>query len=64
MDPKDLARDTSGTRAYAAFVVEMAERVPNAVLPSISLVMGLLDGEVQLLMCKLILVELLCNSNY
>ena len=26
MDPRDLARDTSGTRAYADFLVELAGR--------------------------------------
>lgn len=46
MDPKDLARDTSGTRAYAAFLVEMAEKIPAAMLPNISVLISLLDGEV------------------
>ena len=46
MDSSDLSRDTSGTRAYAAFLVEMTERCPAAVLPNISLLQGHLDGEV------------------
>ena len=46
MDAKDLSRDTSGTRAYAAFLVELAEKIPAVMLPSISVIMGLLDGEV------------------
>ena len=46
MDPRDLARDTSGTRAYAAFLVELAERSPAAMLKDISVLIGLLDQEV------------------
>ncbi|XP_052287084.1 condensin complex subunit 1-like isoform X2 [Dreissena polymorpha] len=45
MDGSDLSRDTSGTRAYSQFVVEMTERCPAAVLPNISLLLGHLDGE-------------------
>lgn len=46
MDPKELARDSSGTRAYAAFLVELAQCVPEVVLPNISVILDLLDGEV------------------
>ncbi|XP_013415078.1 condensin complex subunit 1-like isoform X2 [Lingula anatina] len=45
MDPRDLARDNSGTRAYAAFMVELAERIPEVMLPNISVLIPLLDGE-------------------
>jgi len=46
MDPKELSRDSSGTRAYAAFLVELARCVPAVMLPSISVLLVLLDGEV------------------
>ena len=46
MDSADLSRDTSGTRAYTQFLVEMTENDPAAVLPNISLVLSHLDGEV------------------
>ena len=46
MDSADLSRDTSGTRAYTQFLVEMTENNPAAVLPNISLVLCHLDGEV------------------
>ena len=46
MDPADLSRDTSGTRAYSTFLVEMAEKVPAAILPNMSLVVCHLDTEV------------------
>ena len=46
MDPQDLARDNSGTRAYATFLVEIAEKVPAVMLPSISVLLCHLDGEV------------------
>ncbi|XP_053379231.1 condensin complex subunit 1-like [Mercenaria mercenaria] len=45
MDGADLSRDTSGTRAYSAFLVEMTEKCPAAVLPNISLLLCHLDGE-------------------
>lgn len=47
MDPRDLARDTSGTRAYADFLVELAGRVPSQIIPNISVLLCHLDGEVQ-----------------
>eukprot|EP00057_Strongylocentrotus_purpuratus_P001456 XP_001199144.2 PREDICTED: condensin complex subunit 1 [Strongylocentrotus purpuratus] len=45
IDSHDLTRDNSGTRSYASFLVEMAERVPDAMLPCISLILCHLDGE-------------------
>ena len=51
---KDLSRDTSGTRAYSAFLVELAEKVPAVMMPSISVLLALLDGEVsQCELCKI-----------
>jgi len=46
MDTKELSRDSSGTRAYAAFLLELARCVPAVMLPSISVLLVLLDGEV------------------
>ena len=46
MDPQDLARDNSGTRAYAGFLVEVSEKIPAVMLPSISVLLCHLDGEV------------------
>ena len=46
MDPRDLARDTSGTRAYADFLVELAARVPTQIIPNISVLLCHLNGEV------------------
>ncbi|XP_078617056.1 condensin complex subunit 1-like isoform X2 [Branchiostoma floridae x Branchiostoma japonicum] len=45
MDPSKLVRDNSGTRSYAAFMVELAERVPALMLPNISVILCHLDGE-------------------
>jgi condensin complex subunit 1 len=39
MDPKDIARDSSGTRCVASFLVEVAEKIPLVMLPSISVLM-------------------------
>jgi len=47
MDTKDLSRDSSGTRAYAAFLMELARCVPDVMLPTISVLLVLLDGEVR-----------------
>lgn len=45
MDAGELARDTSGVKAYAAFLTELGEKVPGEILPHVSLLMGLMDGE-------------------
>ncbi|CAG2242406.1 CAPD2 [Mytilus edulis] len=45
-DPKDIARDPSGTRCISAFLVEVAEKIPLVMLPSISVLMCHLDEEV------------------
>ena len=46
MESSDLSRDTSGTRAFSQFLVELADKIPSHVLPNISLLMAHLDGEV------------------
>ncbi len=43
--PQELTRDTSGTRAYAAFLSDLAERMPDKMKPCLSLLMLHLDGE-------------------
>jgi hypothetical protein len=58
MDPGELSRDTSGARAYAAFLTELGDLVPAVVLPHVSLLMGLLDGEVGVVMMRLIALRL------
>lgn len=45
VDPRDLARDTSSSRNYAAFLAELAERVPAAFLPCVSLLSVHLEEE-------------------
>ncbi|XP_071110071.1 condensin complex subunit 1-like [Haliotis cracherodii] len=45
IDSQDLSRDTSGTRAYSLFLVELAERVPAVMLPNISVLLCHLDGD-------------------
>jgi len=45
IDSKELARDTSGTRSYSLFLVDLAERLPEFMKPSISLLTTHLDGE-------------------
>ena len=46
-DPRDLSLDTSGTRCFSTFLVELAQSVPAAVLPSISVLLPHLGGEVR-----------------
>ena len=46
-DPRDLSLDTSGTRCFAAFLVEVTQLVPGAVLPTISVLLPHLSGEVR-----------------
>ncbi|XP_031564431.1 condensin complex subunit 1-like [Actinia tenebrosa] len=45
MNPADLTKDTSGTRAYADFIVDLTSRIPSLVLNNISLLICHLDGE-------------------
>ena len=45
-DPGELSTDSSGTRYYAAFIVEVALAVPGLVHPSISHLLPHLNGEV------------------
>ena len=47
MDTRDLSRDTSGTRAYSAFLVELAGKIPAVMMPNISVLLSLLDGDVR-----------------
>ena len=46
MESSDLSRDASGTRAFSQFLVELADKIPNLVLPNISLLMAHLEGDV------------------
>ena len=46
MDSADLSRDSSGTRSFSQFIVELAGKQPSLVLPSISLLLSHLDGDV------------------
>ncbi|XP_021926834.1 condensin complex subunit 1 isoform X2 [Zootermopsis nevadensis] len=44
-DSSDLMQDTSGARAYSQFLVEVAERVPELIVPAISSLAVHLEGE-------------------
>ena len=46
MSPEEAARDASGTRSCSAFLVEVAEKVPAAILPNLSLIISHLDDDV------------------
>lgn len=61
MDPRDLARDTSGTRAYADFLVELAGLVPTQIIPNISVLLCHLNGEVKY-ECATCILSLLCQK--
>ena len=50
-DPKDLERDSSGTRAYASFLTELAERIPAVALNHMMVLLPLLDEDVRVLLC-------------
>lgn len=45
LDSKELSRDTSGTRAFSQFLVEISERVPDQLQPCLSLLQLHLDGD-------------------
>lgn len=37
IDSRELSRDTSGTRSYSLFLVELAERLPENMKPSLAI---------------------------
>ncbi|XP_069099190.1 condensin complex subunit 1 [Pleurodeles waltl] len=43
--PQELARETSGVKAYASFLTELGEQIPAVMIPSISVLLDHLDGE-------------------
>lgn len=45
-DSSDLMQNTSGTRAYSQFLVEVAERLPELIMPAINALTIHLEGEV------------------
>ena len=46
MSSQDVAQDSSGVKNVSTFIAETTERVPKAILPSISLLLIHLDTEV------------------
>lgn len=44
-DPRDLSIDSSGTRSFASFLVELCHLVPECVLLSVSVLLPHLNGE-------------------
>lgn len=46
MSSQDVAQDSSGAKSVSTFIAETAEKVPKAILPSISLLLIHLDTEV------------------
>lgn len=45
LDSKEMSRDTSGTRAFSQFLVEISERIPEHLQPCLSLLQLHLDGD-------------------
>lgn len=45
-DTKEAAKDTTAAKAYASFLVELSEKLPSTVLPSVYLVIELLERDV------------------
>ena len=56
LDSRELNRDTSGTRAYSLFLVELAERLPEQMQPSLSLMLHHLEGESYMLRKSILFV--------
>lgn len=44
--PQELSRDPSGAKGFAAFLTELAERVPATLMSSVCILLDHLDGEV------------------
>lgn len=44
--PQELSRDTAGTKSFAAFLTELAERIPAVLMSSMCILLDYLDEEV------------------
>ena len=56
LDTKELNRDTSGTRSYSLFLIELSERLPENMKPCVSLLLLHLDGESYMLRKSILFV--------
>ena len=56
LDTKELNRDTSGTRSYSLFLVELSERLPENMKPCVSLLLLHLDNESYMLRKSILFV--------
>ena len=56
LDTKELNRDTSATRSYALFLVELGDRLPEQMQPCLSLLSQHLDGESSMLRKSILFV--------
>lgn len=45
--PQELSRDPVGTKGFAAFLTELAERIPAILMSSMCILLDYLDGEVR-----------------
>lgn len=46
IDARDLAKDTSGLRNFTQFLVEVSDKIPQIMMPSLSLLINFLHEEV------------------
>lgn len=44
--PQELSRDPTGAKGFAAFLTELAERIPAILMSSMCILLDHLDGEV------------------
>merc|ERR1719412_1791727 len=56
LDTKELNRDTSGTRSYSLFLIELSERLPENMKPCVSLLLLHLDNESYMLRKSILFV--------
>lgn len=45
--PQELSRDPAGAKGFAAFLTELAERIPAILMSSVCVLLDHLDGEVR-----------------
>lgn len=48
MNPREFARDSSGVKNISAFIANLSEKLPVLVLPTLSVLLPHLDGEVRM----------------
>lgn len=60
LDPKDLSHDSAASKGVGTFLTEVATKLPQIALSSVSVVLNLLEGDVSLVACHYSYLSPIC----